>query len=118
MRKPSNPEQAVPVHAATADVDYETGEMAGTRSRTDFSGSSARRLARDHELGAGGDRRRGVAEMQSGWAARCGLEVSTRSNPTRSVPHRIAGENGSLPASGLAPKPPPVLVLYVDLVDA
>jgi hypothetical protein len=30
----------------------------------------------------------------------------------------IVGTNGSLPTSGLAPKPPPVLVLYDDLVDA
>jgi SAM-dependent methyltransferase len=31
---------------------------------------------------------------------------------------RVEGTNGSLPTSGLAPKPPPVLVLYDDLVDA
>src|SRR4051794_13312295 len=34
------------------------------------------------------------------------------------VPNRLVGTNGSLPTSGLAPKPPPVLVLYDDLVDA
>jgi SAM-dependent methyltransferase len=34
------------------------------------------------------------------------------------VPNRLVGTNGSLPNSGLAPKPPPVLVLYDDLVDA
>jgi hypothetical protein len=87
----------------------------------DFAGSSSRRSARiaaEHQLGTGGDRRRGVAEMQAGWAARGGgLEVSTRSNPTRSVPHRIAGANGSLPGSALPPRPPPLLVLYEDLVD-
>lgn len=38
-------------------------------------------------------------------------------NPGCSV-RRVAGANGSLPTSGLAPKPPPVLVLYDDLVDA
>jgi hypothetical protein len=30
---------------------------------------------------------------------------------------RIEGANGSLPTSGLAPKPPPVLVLFEDLAD-
>jgi len=44
--------------------------------------------------------------------------MSKRSNPDRSVPHRINGANGSLMTSGLAPKPPPVLVLYHDLVAA
>lgn len=31
---------------------------------------------------------------------------------------RIEGANGSFPANALPPKPPPVLVLYGDLVDA
>lgn len=68
MSKRSNPPRAT-------GVDYETGEMTSSRSRTDFAGSSSRRAARiaaDHELGVGGDRRRGVAEMQAGWAVRGG----------------------------------------------
>jgi hypothetical protein len=44
--------------------------------------------------------------------------LSKRTNPGRSVPSRLLGENGSLPTSGLSPKPPPVLVLYDDLVAA
>lgn len=44
--------------------------------------------------------------------------MSTRANPTRSVPHRIAGANGSMPVDARPPRPPPVLVLYPDLVDA
>jgi len=58
-----------------AGVDYETGEMHGDRSRTDFAGRSSRRARRgvlDAEQGAGGDRRRGSAEMQAGWAPRGG----------------------------------------------
>lgn len=58
-----------------AGVNYETGEMHGDRSRTDFAGSSSRKRARresDPELGTGGDRRRTVREMQAGWAARGG----------------------------------------------
>lgn len=71
--------------------------------------------------------------------------MSSRSNPKRNVPRadawergevdtdgrsrsdfagsttrrqrRIAGANGSLPVSAAPPKPPPVLVLYEDLVD-
>jgi SAM-dependent methyltransferase len=39
-----------------------------------------------------------------------------RTNPTRNVPHRVELENGdTMPVSGLAPKPPPVMVLYEDL---
>jgi hypothetical protein len=59
----------------SAAVDYETGEMTGTRSRTDFAGSRSRKARRgtaDPERGVGGDRRRGVAEMQAGLAARGG----------------------------------------------
>ena len=104
MSKHSNPARNTPSHAPVVGVDYETGEMHGDRSRTDFAGSKSRRVRRgaaDHESGVGGDRRRGVPEMQAGWSAR----------------GRVAGANGSLPTSGLAPKPPPVLVLYDDLVD-
>lgn len=61
--KRSNPKRNTPTHAPSGAVNYETGEMHGDRSRTDF------------------------------------------------------GTNGSLPTSGLSPKPPPVLVLYDDLVD-
>lgn len=65
--KRSNPARSTPTEPrATAGIDYETGEMVGTRSRTDFAGSQARKA----ERGIGGDRRRGTAEMQSGWAAR------------------------------------------------
>ena len=43
--------------------------------------------------------------------------MSSRSNPTRNVPRRrIEGANGSLPTSPEPPKPPPVLVLYEDMV--
>jgi hypothetical protein len=76
VSKRSNPKRSTPTEPPRAGgVDYETGEMTGSRSRTDFAGSSSRRAARiaaDRELGAGGDRRRGVAEMQAGWAARGG----------------------------------------------
>lgn len=58
------------------------------RSRTDFGGATVRRMKRRTEK---------------------------RSNPTRNVP-RIAGESGSMPGSVSPPKPPPVLVLYEDLV--
>lgn len=85
--KRSNPKRNVPHH-----VNAETGAMAGTRSRTDFAGSSSRRKARSEAAGV--DRQRGVPEMQAGWAAR----------------GRIEGTTSSLP-----PKPPPVCVLY-DLI--
>jgi hypothetical protein len=114
--------EALPPHAPTVGIDYETGEMHGDRSRTDFAGSSsrkARRGAADREAGVGGDRRRGVAEMEpAGHRGGGGSQVSKRTNPARSVPHRVVGENGSFPTAALAPKPPPVLVLYDDLVDA
>lgn len=89
MTKRSNSARSTPTAPPLgAGIDYETGEMHADRSR------KARR-------GIGGDRRRTVTEMQAGWAARS-----------------IVGTNGPLPTSGIAPKPPPVLVLYDDLVDA
>lgn len=89
--------------------DAAEGEMGGTRSRTDFAGSTVRRLKR---------------------------RTSKRSNPTRSVPHppagdaesrgtvqlagrqrrRVEGESGTFPVNAAEPKPPPVLVLYEDLI--
>lgn len=39
-----------------------------------------------------------------------------RTNAARSVPHRVALDDGTtMPVSGLAPKPPPVMVLYDDI---
>jgi len=39
-----------------------------------------------------------------------------RTNPKRNVPHRVEMANGeTMPVAGLAPKPPPVMVLYKDL---
>lgn len=75
MTKRTNPTRSTPAHAPSVGIDYETGEMHGDRSRTDFAGSSSRKARRgavDHEAGVGGDRRRGVAEMQNGWASRGG----------------------------------------------
>ena len=96
--KRSNPSRSTPTEPPrAAGIDYETGEMHGDRSRTDFAGSKSRKV----ERGIGGQARRGVDKMQAGWAAR----------------GQVAGANGPLPTSGLAPKPPPVLVLYPDLVD-
>lgn len=46
--------------------------------------------------------------MQQGWAKRGGPVSADK---------RIAGENGSFPASGHPPRPPPILVLYEDLND-
>lgn len=76
--KRSNPGRSTPTEPPRGGIDYETGEMHGARSRTDFAGSAERK------------RRRGV----------------------------VAGTNGPLPTSGAPPRPPPVLVLYDDLVDA
>lgn len=99
MAKRSNPTRATPTEPPRgAGIDYETGEMHGDRSRTDFAGSRSRKV----ERGIGGQARRGIDKMQAGWGSR----------------GRVAGANGSLPTSGLEPKPPPVLVLYEDLVDA
>lgn len=83
-------------------------------------------------------RRRTIKQMQAGWAARglpAGVDYAAgemignrsrtafaeagarkRTNPTRNVPHRVELDNGdTMPVSGLAPKPPPVMVLYKDL---
>lgn len=62
------------------------------------SQSQSRRAAR--ELGTGGDPRRGPRTLAAGAASR-----------------RVAGQSGSFPGSEHPPKPPPVLVLYDDLVD-
>lgn len=60
------------------------------RSRTDFAGSSTRRLAR---------------------------RTSKRGRP-EAAPNRVALDHGgTMPVAGLAPKPPPVLVLYEDASD-
>jgi hypothetical protein len=73
-------------------VNHEAGDMLGDRSRTDFAGSSTRRLARrtrKREEWAGATERR-----------------------------RLATNNGGdMPLSGITPKPPPVLCLYPDLVE-
>lgn len=99
MTKRSNVKRSTPTEPPrAAGINYETGEMHGDRSRTDFAGSKSRTV----ERGIGGQARRGVDKMQAGWGSR----------------GRVAGANGSLPTSGLEPKPPPVLVLYEDLVDA
>jgi SAM-dependent methyltransferase len=57
-------------------------------SRTDFAGSSSRRLAR-----------------------------RTAKRATVADRVQLDGDRGTMPVSGLAPKRPPVLVLYEDLVD-
>lgn len=46
--------------------------------------------------------------MQQGWAKRGGVTADKA---------RIAGENGTFPASATPPRPPPILVLYEDLND-
>jgi hypothetical protein len=52
---------------------------------------------------------------QSRSAARA---ASKSTNAARNVPHRVLLENGdTMPVNGLAPKPPPVMVLYEDLAD-
>lgn len=38
-----------------------------------------------------------------------------RSNPTRSVPHRVNGTNGTFPGAASPPKPPAILVLLPEL---
>lgn len=99
MTKRTNVKRSTPTEPPrAASINYETGEMHGDRSRTDFAASKSRTV----ERGIGGQARRGVDKMQAGWGSR----------------GRVAGANGSLPTSGLEPKPPPVLVLYEDLVDA
>lgn len=65
--------------------------MIGDRSRTDFAGSSTRRLA---------DRTR----KRQQW------ENETKRRIT-------VASGGTMPVSGLVPKPPPVCVLYEDLAD-
>lgn len=86
-RKRTNPTRNVP-HATP---DHEGGDMLGDRSRTDFAGSSTRRLARR-------------TRKREEW-----------SNETK---RRITvASGGSMPTSGLRPKPPPMLCLYQDLVD-
>lgn len=68
------------------------GGAEGMRSRSDFAGSRSRRKRREK-----------------------------RSNPTRNVPHRPnrleLASGATMPVSELAPRPPPVLVLYADLVE-
>lgn len=124
MTRRSNPTRSVP-HG-----DVERGEMHGNRSRTDFAGARERKARRGIEpdpeqASIGIDRRRGPAEMQAGWAAR-GMTSDRRSPETSgSTAHlagrkrrRVEGASGSFPASSLPPKPPPVLVLYDNLVAA
>jgi SAM-dependent methyltransferase len=64
------------------------GGIPGQRSRSDFAGSSSRRLARRTRLHGGTE------------ATRIDLDGG-----------------GTMPVSGLAPRPPPLLVLYEDLVN-
>jgi hypothetical protein len=85
--KRSNPSRSVP----HTPVDHEAGDMIGDRSRTDFAGSSTRRLAR---------RTRKRAEWQQATATRVPLQ-----------------NGGTMPVEGVVPKRPPVLVLYQDLND-
>lgn len=80
--KRSNPTRNVPHPSG--------GGIPGQRSRTDFAGSSTRRLAR---------RTRKRQEWEAETVRRLQVE-----------------SGGTMPISGLAPKPPPVLVLYDDLV--
>lgn len=67
-------------------ADAAAGDMEGNRSRTDFAGAAARKAARKR-----------------------------RSNPDRSVPHRVKGERGTFPGSPSPPKPPAILVLLPEL---
>lgn len=87
MTKRTNARRNVP-HAT---VDHEAGDMLGDRSRTDFAGSSTRRLAR---------RTRKRQEWQQATANRVPLQ-----------------NGGTMPVNGITPKRPPVLVLYEDLND-
>lgn len=85
--KRSNPARSTPTEpSAAAGINYEAGEMHGDRSRTDFAGSASRKI----ERGIGGQARRGPDKMAAGWGSR-----NREPSP---------------------PKPPPVLVLYEDLV--
>lgn len=88
-------------------ADFAEGEMpAGSnRSRTDFAGSSVRRMIRRTE-------KRGTEEHLAGRKRR---RAEKRSNPSRNVP-RVESEAGTFPGSVSPPRPPPVLVLYQDLV--
>jgi hypothetical protein len=87
MTKRSNPGRSVP----HPPVDYEAGAMIGDRSRTDFAGSSVRRLARH-------------SRKREDWK--------------RATQNRLPLQNGgTMPVNGTTPKRPPVLVLYEDLND-
>ena len=85
MTKRTNPKRNVP----HPPVDHEAGAMIGDRSRTDFAGSSTRRLAR---------RTRKREEWQQATSARVPLQ-----------------NGGTMPVNGVTPKRPPVLVLYDDV---
>ncbi len=70
---------------------------------------------------SGDDKGKTLGRSRSDWRGQTArrAERNRRSNPKRSVP-RISGENGSLPVNGdpTAPKPPPVLVLYEDMLGS
>lgn len=86
--KRSNPKRSVP-HAKLGDG------LAGKRSRTDFAGSSTRRLVRRTEK-----------------------RTRPREEWERATDRRIDTNNGdSMPDRAIIPKPPPVLVLYQDLAE-
>lgn len=82
MTKRSNPNRSVP----HAPVDHEAGAMIGDRSRTDFAGSTTRRMERRSRKRADSEHAR--VPLQNG---------------------------GTMPVNGATPKRPPVLVLYEDL---
>jgi hypothetical protein len=104
-------------------VDYETGEMTGTRSRTDFAGQQLAPARAAHPLttswasavtaGVAWPRCKPAGRARGGAGGEHAVE-----SPTRSVPRRIvAGDQRLHARQREAARPPPLLVLYEDLVD-
>lgn len=86
MTKRSSPKRNVP-----RVIDHEAGAMIGDRSRTDFAGSSTRRLERHSRK---------------------------RQDLERTTANRIPLQNGgTMPLNDATPKRPLALVLYEDLND-
>lgn len=95
-------------------IDFERGDAAGDRSRTDFAGAGQRKAKRradpDLDIDEAGSpdrlRRRTSFRAQSAQPSNAGRAK------------RVAGEAGSFPIAGPEPRPPPIAVVYEPLDDA